>query len=98
MILWRAATNKSMYGKHCIYSARSQGHVTLIKSDSDDICNFIKISTVSNAVLLSFLFIKESKKYEAGQTFFNIDNKECYLSIYQIHERSCDTEDWSNGC
>jgi len=50
-----------------------------------------KILFKTNAVLLNFLFIKESWK-----TILHTDNNQkCFLSRV-ISEGSCDTEDWSN--
>ncbi len=59
------------------------------------------------AVVLNFLFIKESwkillnHKILRSTTVFNIDNNQkCFLSSKSVYYydfwRSCDTEDWSN--
>ncbi len=66
--------------------------------------------SISNNVLLNFLFIKESWKIQCitvstkilgSTTVFNIDNNQkCFLSSKSVYYndfwRSCDTEDWRN--
>ncbi len=84
-----------------------QGCIKLIKSDSKDLQY---IFFLINAVLLNFLFIKESWKIKyitfstkiwSSTTVFNIDNNQkWFLSSKSVYYndfwRSCDTEDWSN--